>query len=176
MDEATTWRSETLQIGLRRIAPSIKADSPFAPKQWRCSLCDGRNGLESAACKGSGCCGLFGPSQLLFDHEGNAVSAARFPVHWLCSICGVIHSVLDILNQCVSCPCGHPNLQAVYDQFGDLFLFWRDDPAVRDLRDPCQVQEAARRLWDAGSAPWLREMSRDDEVPGECGDMLRELE
>lgn len=64
-------------------------------------------------------------------------------------------------------------LQAVYDQFGDLFLFWRDDLAVHDLRDPNKVQEAAWRLWEAGSAPWLPEVAKADKGGAEHLDKLK---
>jgi len=68
--------------------------------------------------------------------------------------------VLDILTREVSCPCGSPTLQAVYDQFGRLFLFWRDDPDVFDMKDPAKVQEAAWRIWEAGGEPWLGDVMR----------------
>ncbi|SPQ20290.1 1da10cfe-a0b5-4dc0-826a-ae6fc5340e03 [Thermothielavioides terrestris] len=50
--------------------------------------------------------------------------------------------------------CATPSLQAVYDQFGHIYLFWRDDPAVADLRDPRMAREARRRVWSAGGACW----------------------
>ncbi|KAL2153554.1 hypothetical protein VTH82DRAFT_4709 [Thermothelomyces myriococcoides] len=53
------------------------------------------------------------------------------------------------------CPCGRPALQAVYDQFGDLFLFWRDDPAVSDLSVPRMAEEARWRVRTAGAEGWL---------------------
>jgi len=46
----------------------------------------------------------------------------------------------------------------VYDQFGDLLLFWRDDDGVRDLSDKGKVAEAARRLWVVGGEAWVDEM------------------
>jgi hypothetical protein len=49
-------------------------------------------------------------------------------------------------------------LQAVYDQFGDLLLFWPDDEQVRDLSDGGKVEEAARRLLMVGGDEWLDEM------------------
>lgn len=55
----------------------------------------------------------------------------------------------------VACGCGKPTLQAVYDQFGRIFLYWRDDEAVYDLMDRGKLQEAAWRIWEAGSEPWL---------------------
>ena len=73
----------------------------------------------------------------------------------MCSTCSTPHSILSILTARVACACGQPSLQAVYDQFGRLFLFWRDDPAVYDLRDPAKCQEAAWRVWEAGGEPWL---------------------
>jgi hypothetical protein len=47
-----------------------------------------------------------------------------------------------------------PSLQAVYDQFGALYLFWRDDPAVSDLRVPGMAEEARWRVWRAGGGEW----------------------
>lgn len=84
-----------------------------------------------------------------------------FPSVWICSTCATPHSVLEILTNTdaddngVACACGKPTLQAVYDQFGRIFLFWRDDAAVHDLRDAAKVQEAAWRIWEAGAEPWL---------------------
>lgn len=52
------------------------------------------------------------------------------------------------------CICGQPALQAVYDQFGDLFLYWPDDVAVKDLTNRRKAEEAARRLWLAGGDRW----------------------
>ncbi|KAL2164843.1 hypothetical protein VTH06DRAFT_139 [Thermothelomyces fergusii] len=49
------------------------------------------------------------------------------------------------------CACGRPALQAVYDQFGDLYLFWRDDPAVSDLSVPRMAEEARWRVRAAGA-------------------------
>ncbi|KAL2022833.1 hypothetical protein VTK56DRAFT_4364 [Thermocarpiscus australiensis] len=75
-----------------------------------------------------------------------------FPAAWLCGTCGAAHSVLEILTQRVAdCACASPALRAVYDQFGRLFLWWRDDPAVSDLRDPDKVREAAWRVREAGA-------------------------
>jgi hypothetical protein len=86
-----------------------------------------------------------------------------FPSVWVCSTCDAPHSVLEILagtgeEDGVACACGKPTLQAVYDQFGRIFLFWRDDAAVHDLRDAAKVQEAAWRIWEAGAEPWLEDV------------------
>ncbi|KAL2176931.1 uncharacterized protein P884DRAFT_300333 [Thermothelomyces heterothallicus CBS 202.75] len=53
------------------------------------------------------------------------------------------------------CPCGRPALQAVYDQFGELYLFWRDDPAVSDLSVPRMAEEARWRVRTAGADGWF---------------------
>ncbi|KAG7287474.1 hypothetical protein NEMBOFW57_006985 [Staphylotrichum longicolle] len=50
--------------------------------------------------------------------------------------------------------CATPALQAVYDQFGALYLFWRDDPAVSDLRVPGMAEEARWRVRMAGGGLW----------------------
>lgn len=86
-----------------------------------------------------------------------------FPSTWICSTCATPHSVLEILtntdaDDAIACACGKPTLQAVYDQFGRIFLFWRDDAAVHDLRDAAKVQEAAWRIWEAGAEPWLEDV------------------
>jgi hypothetical protein len=47
-----------------------------------------------------------------------------------------------------------PALQAVYDQFGAIYLFWRDDPAVADLSVPWMAEEARWRVWRAGGDGW----------------------
>ncbi|KXX75762.1 hypothetical protein MMYC01_207808 [Madurella mycetomatis] len=100
------------------------------------------------------------------------------PVSWLCGTCGAANSVLEMLLQtqqhqqqqpqqqrriaserCASstcCCCERPSLRAVYDQFGRIFLCWRDDdPAVSDLRDSDKVREAARRMWQVGGGQVL---------------------
>lgn len=143
---------------VRRVETSIKATSPFTPASWICSHCHETNTLESLTCQKPHCGQKFRWTGIILDHKGNKVDSGRFPVHWVCSTCYAIHSVLDILLKRASCGCGAPALQAVYDQFGDIFLFWRDDPFVRDLKDPDKVEEAARRLWQAGSTPWLSQM------------------
>ncbi|KAK3935566.1 hypothetical protein QBC46DRAFT_346477 [Diplogelasinospora grovesii] len=95
------------------------------------------------------------------DSRGNSVIPYSFPVDWLCGTCGSTHSVLDILTTStttqtgVRCGCDKPTLQAIYDQFGRIFLYWRADPSVDDLSDPAKVQEAAWRVWRAGGDPWL---------------------
>jgi len=95
-----------------------------------------------------------------------------FPVNWLCSTCGATHSVLEILTHDadsdsgevspasgVNCACDNPTLQAVYDQHGQIFLYWRNDPAILDLRDPARVREAAWRVGQAcGGGDWLRDV------------------
>jgi hypothetical protein len=52
------------------------------------------------------------------------------------------------------CACAVPALQAVYDQFGAIYLFWRDDPAVADLSVPRMAEEARWRVWRAGGDGW----------------------
>ncbi|KAK4236074.1 hypothetical protein C8A03DRAFT_36057 [Achaetomium macrosporum] len=89
------------------------------------------------------------PAQITTPH------ALRFPAAWRCGTCGAAHAVLELmLTSRATCGCDMPSLQAVYDQFGDIYLYWRDDPAVADLRDPAMVQEARWRVWKAGGAWW----------------------
>ncbi|KAK3294426.1 uncharacterized protein B0H64DRAFT_443504 [Chaetomium fimeti] len=54
----------------------------------------------------------------------------------------------------VRCVCRRPALQAVYDQLGELYLFWRDDPAVADLSVPRMAEEARWRVRTAGGDGW----------------------
>lgn len=74
------------------------------------------------------------------------------PTSWLCGTCHAPHPILELLTQRIAdCACGSPSLRAVYDQFGRIFLYWRDDdPSVSDLRDPVKVEEARGRVWEAG--------------------------
>jgi hypothetical protein len=87
-----------------------------------------------------------------------APHALRFPAAWRCGTCGAANAVLELMKTTsratVCACCDVPSLQAVYDQFGDIYLYWRNDPAVADLRDPAMVHEARRRVWEAGGAWW----------------------
>ncbi|KAL2121103.1 hypothetical protein VTJ04DRAFT_5130 [Mycothermus thermophilus] len=51
--------------------------------------------------------------------------------------------------------CSAPSLQAIYDQHGEIYLFWRDDPAVSDLRVPSMAEEARWRVLEAGGGGLL---------------------
>lgn len=142
----------------RRLQASIQATSPFAPKSWICSQCRESNRVDDANCR---CCHRKAKGDVTtLDHRGRHVTSLRFPVSWVCSTCYLIHSVLDILVREATCTCREPTLQAVYDQFGDLFLFWPGDPTIQDLKDPSSTEEAARRLWEAGGYRWLDEMPK----------------
>lgn len=160
------------------IKASIAAASPFSPATWVCSGCHERNDMSALKCRRADCRQDYKRGGLCLDRKGNRVMPARFPAHWVCSTCHDVHSILEVLLKMASCDCGEPTLQAVYDQFGDLFLFWREDPAIHDLKDPVKAEEAARRLWQAGSSPWLGEIPKIvferedraavDEVPMLC--------
>jgi len=71
----------------------------------------------------------------------------------------------------VRCECDNPTLQTVYDQFGRIFLYWREDPDVYDLRDPIKVQEAAWRVWEAGSEPWLADVIETEKMMAKARDL-----
>ncbi len=82
------------------------------------------------------------------------------PTTWRCGTCTTlqpIHSLLSLDDENdtenTTC-CTTPALQAVYDQSGALFLFWRDDPAVSDLRVPRMAEEARWRVRMAGGGVW----------------------
>lgn len=133
----------------------IEAASPFSPIHRQCCQC-----LEIATAQQTSCICAHEPcgSCHNLDGRGGAVIQHSFPAAWVCSTCSEKHSVLSILTQTVACKCGNPTLQAVYDQFGRIFLFWRDDPGVYDLTDAGKVQEAAWRVWEAGAQPWLADV------------------
>lgn len=114
------------------------------------------------------CC----PSPLSSPSFSPLSSPHAFPVDWLCSSCSATHSVLTLLAASSSSAAGNgswccerPTLQAVYDQHGRIFLYWRNDPAIADLRDPAHVREAAGRVAEAAGcgagadgAGWLRDV------------------
>ncbi|KAK3687562.1 hypothetical protein B0T22DRAFT_131993 [Podospora appendiculata] len=150
-----TMQSSVPVQGLPPPPPSfIKVDSPFSPRSRQCCQCN-RLSLHQSQCEEEECAHTLCHSCPSQDARGNQVIPHSFPVSWTCSTCGSAHSVLEILTGYVDCKCQNPTLQAVYDQFGSIFLYWRDDPAVHDLTDPVKVREAAWRVWTAGSEPWL---------------------
>ncbi|KAB5545905.1 hypothetical protein GE09DRAFT_1224853 [Coniochaeta sp. 2T2.1] len=136
--------------------------SPFTPKHWICPSCTARvpySPLSSQTCPTPSCQTPFTWSTCtLFDQRDRALDAARFPVHWNCSTCFRAHLAAEVLLRDVTCRCDKPALQAVWDQFGDLFLWWEKDEEIYDLTDGKKVEEAARRLWEAGGARWADEM------------------
>ncbi|KAK3900211.1 hypothetical protein C8A05DRAFT_45898 [Staphylotrichum tortipilum] len=104
------------------------------------------------------------PSPLAHHHHRLPI-----PTTWRCGTCHALHPVTTLLSPPASppttpagndddaanpilshCACAAPALQAVYDQFGALYLFWRDDPAVSDLRVPRMAEEARWRVRQAG--------------------------
>jgi len=142
----------------------IKAASPFSPRDRQCCQCrettpeQPQQQKQQPQTQSCDCSHQLCGSCDSLDGRGAAVIPHAFPAAWVCSTCSDTHSVLSILTQQVACKCGSPTLQAVYDQFGRIFLFWRDDPAVYDLVDPSKVQEAAWRVWEAGAEPWLADV------------------
>jgi hypothetical protein len=135
---------------------TIKAGSPFSPSSWDCSTCHERNTFSNTHCHGPSCGAPFRWSNTVISSRGDRLDPARFPVHWVCGCCSRQHLVLFIITGWNEeyCVCGRPTLQAVYDQFGELFLYWPDDAAVKDLGDRRRAEEAARRLWLAGGDRW----------------------
>ncbi|KAK4150790.1 hypothetical protein C8A00DRAFT_45903 [Chaetomidium leptoderma] len=100
-------------------------------------------------------------------HLTSPTTALRIPTTWRCGTCTTLHAVPDLLRLLLIIPtrvssshnnhescCALPSLQAVYDQFGELYLFWRDDPAVSDLSVPSMAAEARWRVWRAGGGEW----------------------
>ncbi|KAK4170070.1 hypothetical protein QBC43DRAFT_307094 [Cladorrhinum sp. PSN259] len=103
------------------------------------------------------------------DSRGQQVIPHSFPVHWICSTCDTTHSVVELLTQTeLGCDgCDKPTLEAVYDQFGRIFLYWRQDPSVYDLSEKGNVREAAWRVWEAGAGMLMDGLTRgvdDDET------------
>ena len=145
-------------------ASRITPDSPFSPRGRECCRC--KSSVGASDDQSCGCSHSFCKACPRLDGRGNAVLRHSFPVAWLCSTCGTTHSALEILGgREVDCACGSPTLQAVYDQFGQIYLYWRSDESVYDLRDPEKVQEAARRFLLAGGDPWMdAEASAADSV------------
>ncbi|KAL2133067.1 hypothetical protein VTI74DRAFT_2971 [Chaetomium olivicolor] len=93
--------------------------------------------------------------------SASSSSSLKIPTIWRCGTCASNNPILSLLTQAptaesTTCDCLAPSLQAVYDQFGDIYLFWRDDPAVANLRDPEQAREARWRVWRAGGGVWER--------------------
>ena len=149
----------------------ITPSSPFSPWETQCCQCQQTSPEEqqqqqqhrpqqTRRCSRDDCGHDLCAACPRLDGRGGAVIPHAFPSAWVCSTCTSTHSVLEILAQDVACKCGSPTLQAVYDQFGRIFLYWRDDPAVYDLADPAKVQEAAWRVWEAGAEPWLADVLR----------------
>ncbi|KAK4145967.1 uncharacterized protein C8A04DRAFT_26128 [Dichotomopilus funicola] len=114
-----------------------------------------------------------------FPADLTSPTALRVPATWRCGTCTSVHSIVGLLlppsasstpstpsppSPSLSpspslepespCTCACPALQAVYDQFGELYLFWRDDPAISDLRLPQMAAEARWRVWTAGGDEW----------------------
>ncbi|EGS21710.1 uncharacterized protein CTHT_0035770 [Thermochaetoides thermophila DSM 1495] len=90
--------------------------------------------------------------------SGELALAFPVPTTWLCGNCDTTHPVLSLLTQPhTECTCGTPSLRAVYDQTGRLYLYWRDDPTVADLRQMEQVRIARERMVTAGAGIWLQE-------------------
>lgn len=159
---------------VRQLQASIEATSPFAPASWTCPQCSEHNLVANKHCSRQSCTHELtntSPAAVVHDQRGRPLEPSRFPAHWICSTCYATHALLGLLLRRPACPCGMPALQAVYDQFGDLFLFWQHDAAIRDLRDPAAAAEAARRLWLAGGERWVDEMPvirlQDKEEVGE---------
>lgn len=101
------------------------------------------------------------------DLDLTTLPSFPLPTTWRCGTCTALHPVPALLSTptptsmtTVEC-CATPALQAVYDQFGALYLFWRDDPAVSDLRVPGMAEEARWRVRMAGGGLWEGLMTGD---------------
>ncbi len=127
----------------------------------------------------------FPPASIPNSHPNPSKSSSLpLPTTWRCGTCTALHPVQTLLhlpppppqeelehNSHNTC-CSTPALQAVYDQFGALYLFWRDDPAVSDLRVPRMAEEARWRVWMAGGGEegqWEGGMGMEWEGVGKGG-------
>ncbi|KAK1755469.1 hypothetical protein QBC47DRAFT_322211 [Echria macrotheca] len=155
-------------------APYIRSRSRFSPMESKCCQCQQRPS-NNRRCSQSSCDHALCYDCSQVDLRGQAVVPHSIPSNWACSSCGNTHSVLDILTSDVACACGSPTLQAVYDQFGKIYLFWRDDPQVFDLSDPAKVEEAAWRIWKAGGEPWEADVLRIEAERAKNGRALSRL-
>ncbi|KAL2267180.1 hypothetical protein VTJ83DRAFT_4457 [Remersonia thermophila] len=93
-----------------------------------------------------------------FQHDLSAPSL-RLPTTWRCGACARLNPTLDLLRPRPAsdgsvAPAGD---DAIYDQNGELYLFWRDDPAVSDLSVRSMWEEARWRVWKAGGELLLAE-------------------
>ncbi|KAK4125760.1 hypothetical protein N657DRAFT_678814 [Parathielavia appendiculata] len=118
------------------------------------------------------------PFNTYLPEEYTSPTALRLPTTWRCGTCTSLRPVLSLLSTTTTtittdssccCCCALPSLQAVYDQFGALYLFWRDDPAVSDLRVPSMLEEARWRVWRAGGGEWEDVLLRAEQAasPGQ---------
>lgn len=136
-------------------ASHIKPTSFFTARSRACCRCNEEGSSHDQQCIKAECTHGYCTDCPQLDSRGREVIPHSFPCNWVCNTCSEVHSVLSILVKNVECKCEKPTLRAIYDQFGRIFLYFRNDPAVDDLTDPAKVQEAAWRVWEAGAEPWL---------------------
>ncbi|KAK4463942.1 hypothetical protein QBC42DRAFT_264666 [Cladorrhinum samala] len=154
----------TSSTGTKVLPPpsQIQPRSPFSPSFKQCCQCTNfaSSPLDKPDSCSCSCSHSFCRTCPDLDSRGVRVLPHSFPVNWICSTCGTTHSVLEILTQTeVECDgCEKPTLQAVYDQFGRIFLYWREDPAVFDLSSADKIREAAWRVWEAGAQRWVEDI------------------
>ncbi|KAK0726466.1 hypothetical protein B0T21DRAFT_385710 [Apiosordaria backusii] len=160
--------------------------SPFTPRAYSCCQC-GNTQHELSFVKGktvTSCPSLHDPRACIpshngethgchvWDHLSKPALTQRTPAVFLCATCNAEHSVHEILTQTtVTCECGAPSLEAVYDQFGTILLWSRGDPSVYDLRDAKKVVEARRRLREVGAMPWTEFEARLQEYFEVAGEL-----
>lgn len=160
MNQSTSPRGTEVHPPPSQIQPT----SPFSPSFKQCCQCTNftPSPFDPDSCSDCSCsCShSFCRTCPDLDSRGVQVVAHSFPVSWICSTCGTTHSVLEILTQTeLECDgCDKPTLQAVYDQFGRIFLYWREDPAVFDLSSADKIREAAWRVWEAGAERWVEDI------------------
>ncbi len=182
MDASSTQRQiPAVQAGPPAPPTYIKPTSPFRPRDRECCQCreispepQTQQHQEAQSCSHSDCAHAFCGDCIRLDARGDIVIPHSIPADWICSTCGVTHSVLDIMTQSVSCECENPRLQTVYDQYGRIYLYWRNEDAILDLRDPAQVEEASWRMMGAGAHLWLADvLAIEEEKKSEMKDMNR---
>ncbi|KAK4176150.1 hypothetical protein QBC36DRAFT_329928 [Triangularia setosa] len=146
--------------------------APFTPRTYSCCQCE-HTGHELIFVQGkavTSCPHRHDPRACIpsynggahgcqvWDHLGQPAPKLRIPAVFLCSTCKIEHSVYEIMTQLtVTCRCGAPYLEAVYDQFGTILLWPRGDSSLDNLTDFKKVAEARRRLLELGAMPWVEQ-------------------
>ncbi|KAK4640854.1 hypothetical protein QC761_607240 [Podospora bellae-mahoneyi] len=157
----------------------INICSPFTPKEYTCCHCDNASNflVFSQDRRVSSCPHAHDPQTCvpshhhsnapqgcqMRDHLGRPPLKLRIPAAFTCATCKNQNSIFKIMAQeQVTCNCGAPYLEAVYDQYGQILLWpgLRGDAAIDELSDPKKVAELRWRLIEMGGMPWVENETR----------------